>query len=137
MVQMVVALPTNVCHDRTILSLLARKHKKSQDLKDYTKSKLHLNLQTFTMETVTSGTHQTWHLCTGKNPICRQTLLSTLWNFHSANFLCNITFTITTIIEWKMQCMLSSVHIQIIFFCIENVPCLMSSRGHQIHRKGL
>jgi hypothetical protein len=33
-----------------------------KNLKEYTKSKLHFNLQTFTMESVASGAHQTWHL---------------------------------------------------------------------------
>jgi hypothetical protein len=33
-----------------------------KNLKEYTKSKLHLNLQTFTMESVASGADQTWHL---------------------------------------------------------------------------
>jgi hypothetical protein len=33
-----------------------------KNLKEYTKSKLHFNLQTFTMESVASGPYQTWHL---------------------------------------------------------------------------
>jgi hypothetical protein len=33
-----------------------------KNLKEYTKSKLHFNLQTFTMESMASGAHQTWHL---------------------------------------------------------------------------
>jgi hypothetical protein len=37
-----------------------------KNLKEYTKSKLHFNLQTFTIESVASGAHQTWHLSTGK-----------------------------------------------------------------------
>jgi hypothetical protein len=32
-----------------------------KNLIEYTKSKLHFNLQTFTMESVASGAHQTWH----------------------------------------------------------------------------
>jgi hypothetical protein len=31
-------------------------------LKEYSKSKLHFNLQTFKMESVASGAHQTWQL---------------------------------------------------------------------------
>jgi hypothetical protein len=37
-----------------------------KNLKEYTKSKLHFNLQTFTMESVASGAHQTWHLLNAK-----------------------------------------------------------------------
>jgi hypothetical protein len=37
-----------------------------KNLKEYTKSKLHINLQTFTMESVASGAHQTWPLLNAK-----------------------------------------------------------------------
>jgi hypothetical protein len=33
-----------------------------KNLKEYTKSKLHFNLQTFAIESVASGAHQTVHL---------------------------------------------------------------------------